>query len=166
MLVGRKEVRTRSQKKNGQQCRSSRILADCFLEHRGKSVVSHGIAGDYVCRRKCQMRSFVACHLEYHKRKAQLENDLQCDETAECVVIALFRRRKEARNQSDRNQSRSAGPATGKDGEGYRSVNSQPRAQGVPGVLLLRCEPSPGACGFEILGHSGCVDLGDRIAFN
>ena len=108
------------------------------------------------------MCPFVARHLENHKRKAQLKNDLQRNEAAKCVVIALLRRREETCNKSHCNQSRHARPAPGKNGEGYRPVNSQPRAQGIPGILLLPCEPSPGACGFGNLWHSGGVDLEEQ----
>ena len=61
--------------------------------------------------------------LQNYKGKTQLKNDLQSHQAAKCVVISLFRGRKEPCDQSNRDKASRAGPESSENRESYCPIN-------------------------------------------
>ena len=113
--VRREEVPTRRDKNAGHEHGGNAVPLDGLAQNGGQAGVGCVRAKNPLAGVDGKVSGFMGGELENDDGKAQLEDDLQCDQRAECVVVALLSWGKFARDQGDRDQARDARPTTGED---------------------------------------------------
>src|ERR1035438_1473228 len=123
MLMVRKKIKASWKQCPGHNDRSQRIPANRLLNDGRQPGMGNGGSADFIITRDRQLGSFVTRQLQNYKGKTQLKNDLQSHQAAKCVVISLFRGRKEPCDQSNRDKASRTGPESSENRESYRPIN-------------------------------------------